>query len=301
VPVAVLLVVVGWLYIRSSCAPSLGAIPADSTGLLIDPARVHADSKTYTLTHVFREGEPEFALDSMLRHNVRGRALRWTVDAKPVPTGRFRAPCEPAANHAGIHRIAVTDGKSRDGFVLVVIPSATAAKFDTWLRAARQDMAWLQTLPPVYTHLLPGGANPEPDGCRPKVWPVLRRIGGHYHPGAAYEMRSAIQSNGSGHQATYDVNGQLLRLGTGAGSADRAAPRTYSIFRLIAHRDQDVLPFLWAAQLDGNPVNPRPFYTDFDVPLWREGDHLRAYMSVRPTNPAQKEIPAGMCADGRAP
>lgn len=302
-----------WLRTRPNCASSFAGTAANSLsadGLtLLDPAKLNASNLNhgrgirYTLPHVLRAGHPAVALDSLLLDGARRRALTWTVDGEPAANGRLLLTCEPPANRVAVRRIVVADGEgSRDEFVLVVIPTTTAVSFQEWLRVQREDVDWIRTLPPVYSSLGPGGSNPEPDHCHPKLWPVLRKVNGHYHPGAAYEMRSAIRQDGSGHQATYDAGGRLLRQAPGAGTADRASPRPYSIFRLIAHRDRDVLPFIWAAQLDGNPVNPQPLYSDFDAPLVREGDHLRAYMSVRPAfNPARQEVPPGVCVDGRAP
>jgi hypothetical protein len=311
--IAVLIVTPIWLVTRSNCASSFAdTATSGSSGAaftFIDPSKLNVSNLDstrgiqYTYPHVLRPGQPFVDLHSVLQNSARNRALTWNANGRPVTNGRLPLRCEPAENRVHLYRIVVADGeRSRDEFTLLVIPSATAIKFQEWLRAERKDLNWIQALPPVYSRLLPGGSNPEPAGCNPRLWPVLRKVHVNYHPGAAYEMRSAIREDGSGHQATYDAGGQLLRHGTGAGSADRAAPRPYNIFRLIAHRNQDVQPFLWAAQLDGNPVNPKPFYLDFDAPLVREGEHLRAYMGVRPTfNPSQREIPPGVCADDRAP
>jgi YD repeat-containing protein len=180
--------------------------------------------------------------------------------------------------------------------------ATTRQHFDEWLRAERADTAWLQSLPPVYSRLLPGNRNPEPEDCHPRRWPVLRPMKSNFHPGAAWEMRSTIQADGSGHQATYDAQGNLIRTGAGVGTADRASPRPYQLLRLLAHRNRDVKPFVWAAQLDGNPVQPALLYSGIDRPITRMGEHIADYLRVRPPFPsARREIEPGVCIDGVAP
>lgn len=169
--------------------------------------------------------------------------------------------------------------------------------FDVWLRAEQADVGWIQGLPPVYSKLLPGGGNPEPENCQPRLWPSIRRISNQYHPGAAYEMRSTPRPDGSGLQATYDANGNLLRDGLAAGSADRASPGSgWNPFLLLAHNNRDVIPFVRAAQLDGNAVHPTLFYRDLDAPILVVGEHLRAYSKVRPVFGPVREVQPGTCA-----
>jgi hypothetical protein len=211
------------------------------------------------------------------------------LDTRPIVLD-----CEPPPNHVAVHRI--------DESLLVVIPSSTAANFRHWLEAERKDMDWIRQLPPAYAHIGPNGTNPEPEACTPRMWPTLRKINNYLHPGAAHEMRSAPQPDGSGHQATYNAHGELLRIGLAAGSADRASPQIWNPLTLIAHRDRDVLPFYWAAQLDGNPVNPTLFSAGLDGPIAHVGEHLRQYATVRPTfGPSQRELQPGVCVDGHAP
>jgi len=93
----------------------------------------------------------------------------------------------------------------------------------------------------------------------------------------------------------YDAAGKLIREGLGAGSADKGTPRLWG-FGLMKHLDRDVRPFVWAAQLDGNPVNAIWLYRDLNAPLVRLGDHVKAYQSVRPALANQpSEVPAGTC------
>jgi hypothetical protein len=294
--VAGALLAAGWMRFTASEPAESGDWPA-APPRLVDPTRVLpgnlGQQVRYMAPYVLENGA--VLLDRLLMDPK--QPVIWTSAGQTIEAGRLTVPT-PADHHAGVYRIEASASTGvRDVFTLVVIPESTSRHFAEWLRTEQRDLDWLRDLPPVYTALLPGGLNPEPETCSPRLWPVLRRVNGNYHPGAAYEMRSAIQPDGSGHQATYDAAGNLLRDSPAAGSADRAAPRSYHPLRLLAHRDRDVLPYIWAAQLDGNPVNPKPFHVDFDAPLLREGDHLRAYRSVRPSfHATRKELPPGVCA-----
>lgn len=179
---------------------------------------------------------------------------------------------------------------------VAVLPPQPSLGFDAWLRAEQADLAWTQNLPPVYSKLAPGNRNPEPESCQPRQWPTLRRIANQYHPGAAYEMRSTPRPDGSGMQATYDAQGNLIREGLAAGSADRAAPGSgVNLSRIWNHMQRDVIPFIRAAQLDGNAVRPTLFYSTLNAPIVHFGPHLRAYSKVRPTFGPVREIPPGTC------
>ncbi len=301
----------GWFAADGGGGVSVAPVGPSSGDVLtlLDASKLNASNLNtgqgtmYTAAHVLGAGERAVVLDVFLVEAARRRAVSWTVDGQTASDGRLVVDREPPENHVAVHRVVVAEGNGvRAEFTLVVIPSSTSRRFQEWLRTEKGSMDWTRSLPPVYSSLLPGGVNPEPEGCVPRAWPVLRKVRSQYHPGAVYEMRSAIRADGSGHQATYDARGQLIREGLGAGSADRASPRQYNPFRLMAHRDRDVLPFVWAAQLDGNPVNPKLLYSDFDAPLVHLGEHLRGYMSVRPTfSPVRAEVPAGVCVDGQAP
>jgi hypothetical protein len=60
--------------------------------------------------------------------------------------------------------------------------------------------------------------------------------------------------------------------------------------------NRDVRPFVWAAQLDGNPVNPTWLFFSIDGPIIREGEAMRKYFEVRPPLAGkQQEVPSGTC------
>ena len=98
-------------------------------------------------------------------------------------------------------------------------------------------------------------------------------------------MRTKALGNGQtqGHQATYDSSGSIIASGLGAGTADRVSPNVDR----TDHREQDVKPFIWAAQLDANPVEgTMPLFLDipFDLthPLMHRGGKLDKYLELRP-------------------
>lgn len=69
-----------------------------------------------------------------------------------------------------------------------------------------------------------------------------------FHPHATYGIRSkSPTSGGSGNQAMYDARGKLITGGLSAGTADKTSPNPHNI---MAHRQNDVVPFNWASDLD---------------------------------------------------
>lgn len=131
--------------------------------------------------------------------------------------------------------------------------------------------------------------DPEPEDCEPQSWlhpdEFDSGIGGlffdsiTYHPGATYNIRSELNTLSEGHQATYNAQGEVILNGIAAGSADRGPPNSRT------HVMMDVLPFIWAAQLDGNPVEPSPLESvpaQLDQPLLYLGNRLKSYFIPRP-------------------
>ena len=109
-------------------------------------------------------------------------------------------------------------------------------------------------------------------------------------------MRSHPNENGNEHQATYDEDGILIPDGVGgAGTADKASPESC----LLGHLGEDANPYIWAAQLDGNPVEGDfvLFGLDFKLskPLLHEYDNLEKYIKARPINPSNIILEPGCC------
>ena len=168
------------------------------------------------------------------------------------------------------------------------------------LAQAQNPQAWLQTLPPPFESIeirvstntfgsvSTNAIDPNPKGS-PRLWRKPEKINSYFHPGAAWEMRSYPVAGGHGHQACYDKNGILIRSGVSAGTADFVSTVNSSgrIMPSVGHRNEDVWPFIRAAQLDGNPCLPNSVTvpTDFKRPMMFQGSHLDMYLKVRPPLP----------------
>jgi hypothetical protein len=233
--------------------------------------------------------------------NPRDSSVLWTVDGVRLDGALLRLKSAPADDKVAIYRISAGRGGEapRDEFSVVVFPRSTRERFSAWYRQERADLAWLALLPPVYSSLGPGLSDPEPSGCEKRYWEGIHKLDSHFHPGGAYEMRSRPVGDGFGHQAVYDSTGRLVMEGAGAGSADKGTPRFWA-FGYLKHLNRDVRPFVWAAQLDGNPVNPAWLFQNFNAPLLIDGEHIRQYHSVRPALWGRMpQVAPGTCIAGR--
>jgi hypothetical protein len=297
-----------WLVVRAGQSARFGreAPPAAANHpALFDPAKVRAGNLPspagawQSAVAIWTEAQP-VELNSYLRADIASDSVTWQAGGAAVANGRLNGGSRPRDNHVHSVTIVARTAAGADAFVLVIVPPSTARAFAEWLPRERAATGWIEALPPVYARLGPNYSNPEPETCKPRVWPTLRKIDTYYHPGAAYEMRSAVRPDGSGHQATYSAVGELLRTGAAAGSADRGSP-TKNPLQLLRHARADVIPYIWAAQLDGNPVNPALLYNNFDRPLIRQGEHIAEYLEVRPTyGPSRRELQPGQCIDAAA-
>jgi len=264
-------------------------------GKLLQANRPEVSSGIMTLTHEYAPHQG-FDLATLLRQPAPQTPV-WIVNGSQIKGPVLQFDAAPASNSVLIYSIeAHREGEQQsDGFQLVLLPAGANQRFSAWLAQERQDLRWLKLLPPAYSSLGPGMSNPEPKNCGRLYWEDVHKLETNFHPGGAYEMRSRAVGDGHGHQAVYDAAGKLIREGLGAGSADKGTPRLWG-FGLMKHLDRDVRPFVWAAQLDGNPVNAIWLYRDLNAPLVRLGDHVKAYQSVRPALANQpSEVPAGTC------
>ena len=107
------------------------------------------------------------------------------------------------------------------------------------------------------------------------------------HHDAKYEMRSKPTSGGHGHQAMYNIGGQLITAPIAAGTADLYAPFDSLGIPSSAkkHRKEDVYPFIRALQLDGNPVLPRDINRNLNRPCIYMGSNTDKYVKRRPVLP----------------
>ncbi len=234
------------------------------------------------------------------------QALTWSSSRDSVDSPEtYSVPCPEVPGKVSITTVDVAHARNpllSDRLFVMALGRGTRDAFDEWYGHESLSTQWLQQLPPPPARLLLDASTGEPtqvpDGwelCSPSsycpAWP------NRFHPGAVYQIRSRYVPGGHGHQATYDDEGQMITDAhctvTGpagfpcvaAGSADRSHP---DLALGSAHLETDVLPFLWAAQLDGNPVMGWPanlLPLDLTSPLVRVGDHLRRYFQMRPTLP----------------
>jgi hypothetical protein len=175
-----------------------------------------------------------------------------------------------------------------DRLILGIVPPETLEQFNTWY-TAEADMGWLNELPALYWRfsfeqegtidptLVP--IDPEPANCDPQRWKGFSDSDTYYHPDGYYKARSEETQNGHGHQAIYTQNAVVIKSGVSAGSADKEVPFPTNL-NPAPHVNADVKPFIWAAQLDGNPVEEN--VQTMTAPLLHEGSNIQRYFERRP-------------------
>ncbi len=180
---------------------------------------------------------------------------------------------------------------------IVVNSPETKTLFDAWFSKYSSDMSWTLFLPrpPAFLHLDENGNASLPSEASAD-WHSPNRIssGGYIHHAASYELRSFAVPGGYGHQATYDSSGILITNTISAGTADYRSPTGALMFgRKEDHRVEDMLPFVRALQLDGNPIlmdNALSLLREnlplnLDRPCLRQGPNTDKYIQLRPTLP----------------
>ena len=131
--------------------------------------------------------------------------------------------------------------------------------FMDWYRE-NEDLSWVEDLPACPcclekregAFISPGGDFSESLAYHPSE-----------HPGATVCIRSSNWT-GAGEQCCYDKFGQLITKGAGAGTPDIKTPSPVNLW--LGHLHEDVKPFWWAQQLDGENGN----------------DYLQLYLRRRP-------------------
>lgn len=97
-----------------------------------------------------------------------------------------------------------------------------------------------------------------------------------------------------GHQATYRADGTLIAESIAAGTADYVAPCfSWDEWIVDNHRREDVVPYVRALQLDGNPavpanmtdISPFLFLLNISRPAIYQGNNVQKYMQCRPSLP----------------
>ncbi len=193
-----------------------------------------------------------------------------------------------------------------DRLIITVVSAEKLIEFNKWYNEEKDDPDWLAELPALYSSINVNADGtpvpPEPNLCN--FWLPPEIYDNFYHPNAFFEMRSRETAGGHAHQAMYSEasNGvaSLIREGISAGTADRASAFSWNQPKNpFPHYHADVRPFIWAAQLDGNPVIGVNNNRNLSDPIMHEGVYLKRYLKVRPpianNNP---ELEPGNCPEG---
>jgi hypothetical protein len=228
--------------------------------------------------------------------------LDWYVDGTKQSSSILNYGSAPGNNEIKDYEVHVTVKDSFticDRLILVIVPTSTEQAHNDWVTTWSTNTAWLAELPAAYSALASGNANPEPGTCATLYWDEwgVRGLNNYYHPGSAFDMRSNETPGGHGHQTCYTAAGAIITSGVAAGSADRSHHSNKIPFS-TSHRILDVLPFVRAAQLDGNPVSANDLIpTNLNRPMMFEGSHLQQYLQLRPPMPNNKPLlTPGTCA-----
>ncbi|MEM7204088.1 MAG: hypothetical protein AAF628_27750 [Planctomycetota bacterium] len=248
-------------------------------------------------------------LEPLLAPGVDTSALFWKINGVTSGPRIVYSTLPPRDDYVYEYRVQVIDVRcpltagGNDWLDISVHPRNTEDAYRLWRATQTDPQIWASGLPAPYTQAGASVGDPEPP-CTPPprtpygLWqppcaasnPLCKFFWTDtYHPGAAYEMRStAIPGVIPGHQATYDQAGVLIKASgqmlVAAGTADRVSPD----FLRAAHIRDDVRPFIQAAQLDGNAVEPWMVtgteldYARLKGRLVFAGVNLRAYLSYRP-------------------
>lgn len=234
------------------------------------------------------------ALSTHLSFSVQTSAEA-TITSNTIEKIRKPDDLWPAVFHVELH----TGDTPRilDRCWIVVNNPRTKTLFDDWFVKHSANTNWTLSLPqPPSSLLLDSYGNASLPAEATRSWHSPERIpdGGYIHHAAVYEIRSYAVPGGYGHQATYDENGLLITTTISAGTADYRSPTGALMFgRKEDHRVEDMLPFVRALQLDGNPIlvaNRLSILREnlplnLNRPCLRQGAYTDKYIRIRPTLP----------------
>ena len=181
-----------------------------------------------------------------------------------------------------------------DRLWLVLNSSKSYKGFNDWY-SLQKNFSWQNSLPPVYEQIsfIPdqSGENWIDESFAYDSWDTPEPSHTYLHHNAVFTMRSTNDGE-SGHQASYDINGNVITNTIAAGTADRYKPMTIRLGWVVHlfveyHYRYDVVPFLRAISLDGNPgvYNCRYAPTNITRPCIYQGPNLNKYLEKRPILP----------------
>ena len=185
--------------------------------------------------------------------------------------------------------------REMDRMWIVLYSSNLKTGYDSW-KTKFSGLTWTASLPPVYPNIaLSTNSNGTVSLVKQDYpgWERPHAISSFLHHDAVYEMRS--ESVGiHGHQATYRADGTVIETTLAAGTANYSHPlSTHAHWPTIIQDDHyvnDVVPFLRALSLDGNPgiYNKRYIPTNLTRPCLYQGTNINEYILRRPTFPSGK-------------
>ena len=201
----------------------------------------------------------------------------------------------PAVFHVELH--SSDTPRVLDRCWIVVNSPQTKTLFVDWYSRHSSNTNWTLSLPaPPSSLILDSSGNASLPAEATQSWHSPTRIsdGAFIHHAAIFEIRSYAVAGGYGHQATYDEEGHLIKSTISAGTADYRSPTGALMFgRKEDHRVEDMLPFVRALQLDGNPIlvaNRLSILREnlplnLNRPCLRQGTYTDKYIQLRPTLP----------------
>lgn len=179
-----------------------------------------------------------------------------------------------------------------DRMWVVIYSRRDLSAYSLW-KTDNSDTSWTSNLPPVYSSIALStnwnSISPS-SGVSYSLWNPPSPSRTFLHHNATYGMRS-VNIGEHGHQATYDKNGDVIINTVAAGTADFKHPLSivFPAWTIVRedHYRHDVVPFLRAMVMDGNPCryNNRYAPTNINRPMLYQGENLDEYLTLRPPIP----------------
>ena len=180
-----------------------------------------------------------------------------------------REPWSPTIYHIEL-RYRDQSGVVFDRLWVVINSPDALTKFNEWV-ADNADFNWTTNLPQVYSKIRYDSNfeafHPEPNS---PVWEKPERKTSLLHHNTGFvraEMETKQLDGEYSNQAWYDENGNLIETPFFAGRPKKFGRNNPEDRHFINYNKEEIYPFLYAAQLDGNPVHG--FFHEEDAPIWQ--------------------------------
>ena len=227
--------------------------------------------------------------------------LRFRVNGSVLPKGSDSLVVSRNPNDLNpvIYLVEVLDDELTPLDYLWIVVSCQQSQqfYDDW-KTSETNLTWTLGLPKPFSSLSIATnslGNTVASDTGLVSWEHVEEMNpaSFMHHNAYYEIRSLPIAGGHGHQATYNASGELITTTIAAGTADKVSPQSIWNGTTSRHRLADVLPYIRALQLDGNPIltdNASGMFTDgiptrFTRPCLFQGEETNAYLDRRPPTP----------------